>query len=123
MTSIVKLYDAETIATLSWPDSEIAQLAQRYWLPLMASGSSHYIDNVETRLLALAIDDLIFPVTVNDREYENTCVCSFYAHYITYAKDKLVNLKLPVLEKHMNHSSPILFHYSRMNLLSPVLEC
>jgi Acetyltransferase (GNAT) domain len=99
MTSIVKLYDAETLATLSWPDSEIAQLAQRYWLPLMASGSSHYIDNVETRLLALAIDDLIFPVTVNDREYENAYVCSFYAHYIIYAKDELVNLKLPVLEK------------------------
>jgi Acetyltransferase (GNAT) domain len=99
MNPIVKLYDSREIASLHWPDSEIAQLAQRYWLPLMQAGASHYIDNIETHLLALTIDDLVLPVTVNDREYENCYVCSFYAHYITYAKDELVNLNLPALAK------------------------
>jgi Acetyltransferase (GNAT) domain len=99
MTSVVQLYDPTTIATLPWPDSEIAQLAQRYWLPMMQSGASHYIDNVQTQLLALTIDDLVLPVTVNDQAEAGNCyVCSFYAHYITYAQDELVNLKLPALE-------------------------
>ncbi len=102
MIPLVTLYDARTIASLHWPDSEIAQLTQCYWLPLMQAGSSHYIDNIETHLLALTIDDLVLPVTVNDREYENCYVCSFYAHYITYAKDELVNLNLPALARIIN---------------------
>jgi hypothetical protein len=71
----------------------------KYWIPMMQAGSSHYIDNIQTQLWAIAVDDLILPMTVNEAEYENSYVCSFYAHYITYAKDELVNLKFPLLEK------------------------
>jgi hypothetical protein len=66
---------------------------------MMQSGASYYIDNIDTQLLAIAIDDLVLPVTVNQQEYENSYVCSFYSHYITYAKDELVNLNFPILEK------------------------
>lgn len=78
---------------------------QQYWIPMMQEGATHYIDNIQTQLWAIAVDDLLLPITVNDAEYENSYVCSFYAHYITYAKDELVNLKFPLLEKIL---SPIL---------------
>ncbi|MGA7936781.1 MAG: hypothetical protein WCA35_24710, partial [Kovacikia sp.] len=55
----IKLYDSNTITTLPWPDSEVAQLAKKYWLPLMQSRVSQYIDNIETQLFALTIDDLV----------------------------------------------------------------
>ena len=95
---IVQLYDASTIHTLQWPDSEIAQLVKAYWLPLMESGASHYIENVDTMLLAIALDDLVLPVTINDKEYDNCFVCSFYSHYITYPKEELSLLNNPLLE-------------------------
>lgn len=95
----VKLYDVSTIHQLSWPDSEVSRLAKRYWLPMMESGAAHYIDNVDTQLLAIALDDLVLPITVNEKEYDNCFVCSFYSHYITYPKEELALLNNPLLEK------------------------
>jgi len=98
--AVVKLYDAKTIATFVWPDSETARLAKGYWLPMMHSGSSAaFVDNVETQLLLLSVDDVVLPVTVNSQAYENSYVCSFYSHYITYAKDELTTLQFPLLER------------------------
>ncbi|NJN73821.1 MAG: GNAT family N-acetyltransferase [Limnothrix sp. RL_2_0] len=95
----INLYGANTIHELILPNSEVAQLMQKYWIPMMQTGATHYIDNIQTQLWAIAFDNLVLPVTVNEAEYENSYVCSFYAHYITYAKDELVNLKFPLLEK------------------------
>ncbi|MGC1527715.1 MAG: hypothetical protein WA783_16850 [Phormidesmis sp.] len=97
---MVKLYDEKTITTFVWPDSETARLAKGYWLPMMRSGSSSaFINNVETQMLLLSVDDVVLPVTVNSQAYENSYVCSFYSHYITYAKDELTTLQFPLLEK------------------------
>jgi Acetyltransferase (GNAT) domain len=99
MTSRVSLYDITTIDTLPWPDSEVAVLARDYWVPLMKLGANYFIDNVNTQSLALAIDDLVLPVTVNDRESNNSYVCSPYSHYITYSKAELYTLENPPLEQ------------------------
>lgn len=99
MTAQVKLYDSTTIDTLPWPDSEIATLAKNYWLPLMKGGATQFIDNVNSQLFALAIDELVFPVTVNEREWQNSYVCSPYSHYITYTKEELYTLNNPLLEQ------------------------
>lgn len=99
MTAQVNLYDTTTIDTLPWTDSEVATLAKNYWVPLMKAGSSQFIDNVNSQLLALTIDNLVLPVTVNHRELENSYVCSPYSHYITYSKEELSTLKNPALEK------------------------
>lgn len=99
MTDQISLYDPTTIDTLPWPNSEVATLAKNYWVPLMKAGSSQFIDNVNSQLLALTIDNLVLPVTVNHRELENSYVCSPYSHYITYSKEELYTLKNPPLEK------------------------
>lgn len=98
MTAQVSLYDTTTIETLPWPNSEVATLAKNYWVPLMKAGSSQFIDNVNSQLLALTIDNLVLPITVNHRELENSYVCSPYSHYITYSKEELYTLKNPPLE-------------------------
>lgn len=95
----VALYDATTIETLKWPQSEVAELAKSYWLLMMRSESSQFIDNIKARQLLIHVDDLVLPVTVSEHAYENSYVCSFYAHYITYAKDELKTLKFPALER------------------------
>ncbi len=93
----VTLHDATTAARLTYPHTE-AQLIKRCWLPMMQQGSVHFINNLNTKLRLLAVDDLLLPVTVNRQAYDNSYVCSFYAHYITYAKDELTHLNAPVLE-------------------------
>jgi hypothetical protein len=49
-------------------------------------------------MMVIQLGDLVFPVTINDKEYQNSYVCSPYNHYIIYAKEELKNLKNPFLE-------------------------
>jgi glutathione synthase/RimK-type ligase-like ATP-grasp enzyme len=60
--------------------------------------------NVQTRLMALRVDDSILPVTVNDSEINiseiyNSYVVSPISHYVTYAKEELRELEHPTLER------------------------
>ena len=94
----LRLYDKENIQDIVLPKSESADLAMAYWLPMMRVGSAAYINNVHAQLYLLVIDDVVLPITVNDETYENSYVCSFYSHYITYAKEELRTLQSPKLE-------------------------
>ncbi len=58
-------------------------------MPFLKNGTSSYIDNVETRMMALLIDDIVLPVTVNFADYNNSYVCSPYGHYVGYCHDQL----------------------------------
>lgn len=95
----VRLYDRETIHLLDWDAKRDGAYAKAFLLPLMRDGVKPYIANISTQLLALEIDDLVLPITVNDEEYENAYVCSPYTHYITYAQEELYHLGKPWLEK------------------------
>ncbi|BAZ33254.1 hypothetical protein NIES4074_57640 [Cylindrospermum sp. NIES-4074] len=99
MKQRICLYNITNIDTLPWTDSEVATLTKNYWVPLMKAGSSTFINNVNTQPLALTIDDLVLPVTVNYKELENSYVCSPYSHYITYSQEELPILNNPLLEK------------------------
>lgn len=93
MNAEIHLYDKDTIDNLPEPKSEVAILVKNYWLPMMKGGSSYFINNVNSQLFALAIDDLVLPVTVNSKELENCYVCSPYNHYVTYSKEELKTLE------------------------------
>ncbi|KAF3887524.1 MULTISPECIES: hypothetical protein [Nostocales] len=99
MNAEIHLYDKDTIDNLPEPKSEVAILVKNYWLPMMKGGSSYFINNVNSQLFALAIDDLVLPVTVNSKELENCYVCSPYNHYVTYSKEELKTLENAFLEK------------------------
>jgi hypothetical protein len=94
----IELYNRETIHQLSWPDTEHGHYGKRYLLPLLTHSPSAFIGNVVTGLYVLLIDDQIIPLTVNDKDYANSYVCSPYTHYVTYAKQELVLLQRRSLE-------------------------
>lgn len=89
----VKLYNRDTIDSLPWPDNDQASYAKKYIVPFIKNGSKHYIDNVETTMMALHIDSYVLPVTINDSEYENSHVCSPYTQYVTLALKKLLEIE------------------------------
>lgn len=97
--AFIQLYDKTNIHELSWPESEDGEYARKFLQPLIENGVQHYIENVDTKLLVLKIDDLVLPITVNDAEYHNCYVCSPYGQYVAYAKESLAPVKSKLIRK------------------------
>jgi hypothetical protein len=87
--SAVAVHDRNTLGDLIWPDTPDGQYAKKFLTPLIQEGSDKFVANVRTEMKVLKIDDWIFPITINDAEYDNCYVTSPYNQYITYAKEEL----------------------------------
>lgn len=96
---MIQLHDIHTIDTIDWGSKREGDYVKNYFTPILEHGVTRYIKNVTSTVYLLEIDDLVIPVTVNDKEFENSYVCSPYTHYISYAKEELWELKKPWLEK------------------------
>lgn len=84
-------------AEIPWPENENGEYARAYLTPLM-SAPSEFVANVGTTYGVVIVDgEIVLPVTINDGDYENSYVCSPYAHYVTYAKEELRMLDSPLL--------------------------
>ena len=94
----ITLYDKNNIDSLIVPDNKDAKYAYEYLVPMIKNGVKKYIKNIETDLKILKIDDILLPVNINVKEYENAYTSSLYAHYIAYAKEELWELKNPIAE-------------------------
>lgn len=75
----ISLYDQASIDSLVWPETAEAQKAKNFMLPLIKEGVNHFIKNVHTDLKILRVDDIILPLTINEKEYRNSYVTSFYS--------------------------------------------
>lgn len=95
----IELFDRSNIDSLVWPANEEGTYAKNFLTPLIKEGVKHYIDNIQTEMKVLKIDDLILPFTINDAEYDNCYVCSPYSYYISYAKASLDVIKNPIIRK------------------------
>ncbi|UVI32681.1 GNAT family N-acetyltransferase [Paenibacillus spongiae] len=85
----IQLYDRHIFHDIKWPDTEAGSYAKRYLLPLLSLSTDDYIANARTELYVLVMEGLVFPLTVNDNEYDNSYVCSPYTHYVSYAEEEL----------------------------------
>lgn len=104
MTKIT-LYHPQDLSALSFPDSKEGQYAKNFLTAFMSDNTTRLISNIDTQMYCLKIDNLFFPITVNNTEYNNSYVTSPFG-IIAYAKEEL---------RRMNHRllTP---------LLSPVLK-
>lgn len=74
----ISLFDRETIDSLVWPQSDEAQQVKDFFVPLMKGGTEEFIENVKTRLFVVQMGGHLFPITVNEKEYDNAYVTSNY---------------------------------------------
>ena len=74
----VELFDRESIDQIKWPDSQESRQAKTLPLTLLKEGVERYITNTKTRFYFLRVDDFILPLTVNDKEYNNSYLTSNY---------------------------------------------
>lgn len=89
MNSEIELYDSKNIDTLAWPSTVDGLYAEKFLLPMVKKGVSHFIDNIDAHVHVLKVKNLIFPVIVATENYSNSWVCSPYAHYIAYGKESV----------------------------------
>lgn len=95
----VRLYDKTNIDKLEWPQYPQAEFTKKYLVPLIKEGTKKYINNVDTIMFALKVDNVVLPVSFNvNPNYNNCSVCSPYGHYITYALDEISRLKRPLIK-------------------------
>lgn len=99
----LQLYHAQNLDDCLWPETIDGQYAKAFLPPLIKQGVSQYIENVQTELRVLKIDDVVLPITINDAEYENSYVCSPYSYYVSYARQSLDILSQSWLCHMMNH--------------------
>lgn len=75
---MIQLFDRENVHQVPWPDTLEARQAKGILVPMMENGVESYIENVRTNLYLVLLDSHIFPITVNETEYENSYVASNY---------------------------------------------
>jgi hypothetical protein len=92
----IQLYQKGNVDKFDWPKD--CQYEKNYILPFIKNGSTKYIANVETEMALLRINEYLFPLTINNREYESSYVCSIYNACISYSKEEMIKLGSKPLE-------------------------
>jgi len=101
-----ELFNAANIHEMQWPQNPIAEYTRKYITPIIQNGIDHYVDNIQGEMLALKIDQYVFPVIIPRQGVKNSYICSPYEHYISYGSEatKLIDNKLiaGILKKLIN---------------------
>ncbi|WP_169670160.1 hypothetical protein [Flavivirga algicola] len=73
-----------------WAKQEELTGTIRGFSELFQNDSELLIENVKTTYRVLRVNEkLFFPVTINDKEWDNSFVCSPYTAYANYSKDEI----------------------------------
>lgn len=93
----MRLYSAKEYASINWSNSSKESPLKSYLETLLKSGPSSFIANVKSEIYILQIEDQFLPITLNNREYDNSYVTSIIS-YINYAEDEMQRHGMGVLK-------------------------
>jgi hypothetical protein len=66
----------------------VSTMAQAWFGPLLEHGSTFAADNLRTELSFLQVENLEFPLSCNDHDWDNSWVCSPWTHYISCGQEE-----------------------------------
>jgi len=84
----MRLYSKEEWSLIPWPHTGEGKRLRSFFEPIFKEGVSNFVANVETQVYILHIDDLFIPLTMNEKEYSNSYVCSIYS-FLLYAEEEM----------------------------------
>lgn len=110
----VKLYTAETLDRINWPNTPDGDYARRYLSAVFENGIDSLIQNVRAQLLMLQAKEVVLPLSLNRPNPLNSYVVSPYNHYFAYGLEELDKLESPVLERLLKGAlAPLCWGYRR----------
>jgi len=92
MTSGIQIIDEHNVDSIEWPSNEETDVTRRYVVPLIKNDPLFYMDNAHVRVMAVIIDDIVMPLVLAQRNYNDSNVCSIYTHYVKYAVEEIGKL-------------------------------
>src|SRR3989344_5612207 len=92
----MQLYSKQEWVSIPWPSTEEGGRLRSFFEPMFQEGTNAFVANVESQVYILHIDDLFIPVTVNEREYRNSYVCSMYS-FLLYTEEEMTRHRKYVL--------------------------
>lgn len=60
---------------------------------LLSQPSTHFVNNVQTKISVLNLENDAWALTINEKEYSNALICSPYTTYVTYPLHALKKFK------------------------------
>lgn len=96
MNAKVMLYDATNIDQFSWPNTDEGNAAKKYLYPLIKEGASPFLLNVNTKIYLVSFGQTFFPITINEKEYENSYIASNY--YALKLYQEVISNQHPLLQ-------------------------
>lgn len=90
--SRIALYDHKDADEVQWPSNDHEECIRKFLTPIVKQGIHTFIDNINSDIQLLAIDDIVLPVTIIDENYTDSFVCSPYGHFISYSLDSIESL-------------------------------
>jgi hypothetical protein len=115
----MRLYSKEEWAIIPWLSTEEGIKLRSFFEPILQEGTSAFVSNVESQVYILHIDDLLIPVTVNEKEYRNSYVCSMYS-FLLYTEEEMTRHRKYILRFFVYPFLTFLklwFRWSRVNQL------
>ncbi len=92
MTTEIQIIDVDNVDSIDWPSNEGSDYARRHVVSFIKNGSLFYMDNADVKVMALMVDDLLMPLVLAERNYNDSNVCSIYTHYVKYAVEEIGKL-------------------------------
>jgi len=83
----VHLFDPQFAKDSDWPIN--CPIEKTYLMEMASQGVSRMVENVRTEWRGLRSGDRLFPVTINDGEYDDSYVCLPHSAYILYGRQEL----------------------------------
>lgn len=92
MTAPLRLFGAEDLEAVPWPDSPEGRRARAYLTPLVRGGPRALVANASGRAMALVLGEAVLPLTLHDPGTEDCWATAPSTQYHRYALSELAHL-------------------------------
>lgn len=80
----ISIYDKTNINELKFEDNFFNDGLYEYFKPLIENGINFYIKNINAEAKILKVDNVLLPLIIADKNYDDSLYTSFYSSYIGY---------------------------------------
>ena len=116
---MLTLYDENDFHAFSCqPENAFHQIVKT----LIHHDSTELVSNVETKIIALAHEENIWPISINCTEYRNALICSPYTTYVTYPLGELKQFSKRWIKLAILLNSAIMFVICRSTRFNQIAQ-